>query len=149
MEFVVPVALVRENLLAHAIWTVAIVSHAVVPDHHRHHSSGMEQVEAPVVEIADAIAHAMYFRLSLFFLYHQTVKVLEAILAKVQADVAVQEVQDVPEVHKVQEEHWGETLADTDSSSHLLLHFRLQSRLTSRIFFPKHDNSTHADETRC
>ena len=66
----------------------------------------MEQVEAPVVEIADAIAHAKYFRLSLF-LCHQTVKVLEAILAKFKADVAVQEVQEVREVHKVHEEHWG------------------------------------------
>ena len=34
----VPVALVREDVLDHAIWTVAVVSHPEVADHHRHHS---------------------------------------------------------------------------------------------------------------
>ena len=32
------VALVREEVLDHAIQTVGVVSHPVVADHHRHHS---------------------------------------------------------------------------------------------------------------
>ena len=61
----VPVAPVREDVLDHAIWTDAFASHPVVADHHRHHSLGLEQVEAPVMENADVIAHAMDFRLAL------------------------------------------------------------------------------------
>ena len=34
-------ALVREDVLDHAIWTVAVVSHPVVADHHRYHSHGI------------------------------------------------------------------------------------------------------------
>ena len=43
----------------------------------------------------------MYFRFPLF-LYHQQVIELEAILVVGQANLAAHEVQDVPEVHKVQ-----------------------------------------------
>ena len=70
--------------------------------HHNHHSFELEQVDAQVVEIVDTIDHEIYFRYSPS-LYHWTVKELEAILVKVQADLAVQEVQEVPEVHKAQE----------------------------------------------
>ena len=45
VEFLVPVALVafvREDVLDHAIWTGAVVSHPVVADHHRHHSLELE-----------------------------------------------------------------------------------------------------------
>ena len=68
MFFLVPVALValvRENVLDHAIWAVAVVSHPVVADHHRHHSLQLDSVQAPVMEIADVIAHTTHFRLFL------------------------------------------------------------------------------------
>ena len=60
------------------------------------------------MEIADAIAQAVYFRFSLF-LCHQTVKELEAILAVVEEVPEVPELQEVPGVHEatVQEEHQG------------------------------------------
>ena len=51
------------SMLDHAIWTVAVVSHLVVADH--------QQVEAPVMEIADVIAHAMHFRLLLAVSHQQ------------------------------------------------------------------------------
>ena len=93
----VRVALVREDVLHHAIWTVAVVSNPVVADHHRHHSWELELVEAPVMEIADVIAHAMHFRLSLL-LSHQQVEKLEAILE-------IQEVAEVAkEVHEATDE---------------------------------------------
>ena len=38
----VPVALVREDVLAHATWTVPVASYLVVADHHRHHSLHLE-----------------------------------------------------------------------------------------------------------
>ena len=93
------------------------------------------------MEIADAIAHAMYCRFSPS-LNHQTVKELEAILVKVQADLAVQEVQEVPEVHKVQE---------MDSKSHLLLRFRVSSVGADGPNPPSRAKplSTHADQMRC
>ena len=94
------VAVVHEGILAHAIWTVTVVSRPVVADHHRHHSLELDLVEAPVMEIADVIAHAMQFRLLLYL--SPQVDRLGAILVVVQADLAVQEV---PEV--VQEEHQG------------------------------------------
>ena len=56
------------------------------------------------MKVADAIAHAMYFQFPLF-LYHQQVTELKAILAVGQANLAAHEVQEVPEVHKVQKEH--------------------------------------------
>ena len=71
--------------------------HPVVADLRHHHSLELEQIEAP-------IAHAIYFRFSPSP-YHLTVKELEAILMKVQENLAVQEAQEVPEVHMVQEEH--------------------------------------------
>ena len=37
VEFAVLVALVHEGVLAHAIWTVPVVSLLVVADHRRHH----------------------------------------------------------------------------------------------------------------
>ena len=57
---------VREDALDHAIWTVAVVSHPVATDHHRHHSLELVSVEAPVIEIVVVIAHAMHFQLLLF-----------------------------------------------------------------------------------
>ena len=83
------VALVRESVLDHAIWTVVVVSHPVVTDHHHRHSLELVLVEAPAIEIADVIAHAMHFRLSLS---HQQVKEQGAILVEVRADLAVQKV---------------------------------------------------------
>ena len=65
----VPVALVREGVPAHAIWTVPVVSLLVVADHLRHHLLELEQVEARAVKVADATDHAMYFQFPLF-LYH-------------------------------------------------------------------------------
>ena len=55
------------------------------------------------MEIAGVIAHAIDFQLSPFLsLSDQQVKELEAILVmKVQADLAVLAVQEVPEVHEV------------------------------------------------
>ena len=55
------------------------------------------------MKVADAIAHAMYFRFPLF-LYHQVME-LKAILVVGQANLAAHEVQEVPEVHKAQKEH--------------------------------------------
>ena len=54
-----------EDVLDHAIGTVPVVSLLVEADHHRHHSSELEEVEVLLMEVADAIAHAMYFWLSL------------------------------------------------------------------------------------
>ena len=51
-----------------------------------------------MVMVAEVTAHANYFRF-LLFLHHQQVMELEAILAVVQANMAVKEVQGVPEVH--------------------------------------------------
>ena len=56
------------------------------------------------MKVADAIAHAMYFRFPLF-LYHQQVMEMEAVLMVGKANLAAHEVQEVPEVHKVQKEH--------------------------------------------
>ena len=52
----VPVALVHEGKFAHAIWTVPVAPLLVVADHRRHHSLELEQVEARVVKVADALA---------------------------------------------------------------------------------------------
>ena len=87
----VAVAPVHEDFLAHAIWTVPVVSHVVVADHRRHHSSELELVEARMLEIADAIDQAMYLPFSLS-LYHKQVIELEGILAVDQANLAFQEV---------------------------------------------------------
>ena len=54
-----------------------------------------------MVKVADTIAHAMYFRFTLF-LDHQQVMELKAILLVGQANLAAHEVQEVPEVHKIQ-----------------------------------------------
>ena len=51
-----------------------------------------------MVKVAEVTAHAMYFRFTPA-LHHQQVTELEAILAVLQADLAVQEV---PEVHRAQ-----------------------------------------------
>ena len=98
VEFLLPMAFVHKDVLDHAIWTVAVASLLMVADHRHHHSLELEQAEAPVVETADVIAHAMHFRLSLSLTRRWE---LEAILAKVQADQADHVVQEVPEVHKV------------------------------------------------
>ena len=60
------VALVRKDVLDHAIWTVAVVPHPVVTDHHHRHSLELVLVEVPVIEIAVVIAHAIHFELLLF-----------------------------------------------------------------------------------
>ena len=64
-----------------------------------------------MVEIADVTAHAVHFRLLLSLsLPHQQLEELGAILVEVQADLAVQEVHEVPEVVQEatdQEEHQG------------------------------------------
>ena len=79
----VHVALVREDILSHAIWTIPVVSRPVVADHHRHHSLESEFAEVPFVQIADAITHAVYLRFSPS-LHHQMAKELQAILAEIQ-----------------------------------------------------------------
>ena len=80
----VPVAFmvfVREDVLDHAIWTVAVVCHLVVTDHLRHHSLEFVSVETPV----------MHFRLwLLLFLSHQQVDALGEILVVLEVDLAVQ-----------------------------------------------------------
>ena len=82
-------AVVREDMPARAIWTVAVVSQSVVVDHHHHPSWELELVEAPETVIADVTAHTMDPRLLLS--RHQLVVELEAILVEIQADLAVQE----------------------------------------------------------
>ena len=50
VEVVIPVvfvALVRKDMLDHAIWTVAVIPHPVVTDHR--HSFKLVSVEAPVI----------------------------------------------------------------------------------------------------
>ena len=83
-------ALVREDMPAHAIWTVAVVSHSLVVHHNHHHSWELERVEARVTVIADVTAHAMdpKLLLSLSLSLHQQVVELEAILVEIQADMA-------------------------------------------------------------
>ena len=116
-------ALVREDVLDHAIWTVAVVSHPVVTDHHRH-SLELVSVEAPVIQIVVAIAHAKHVQL-LLFRSHQQVEEVGTILVVVQSNLAVQEVQEAPEVcQEDQEEHQdhqrGQNLVVVESWSHLL-----------------------------
>ena len=107
----VPVALVRENFLDHAIWTVAVVRHPVVADQHRHHSLELEYVESGDGDLGRDRSHDAFLA-PIFFSYQQ-MEELEAVLVEVQADLAVQEVQEVPEVvqevHEAtdQEEHQG------------------------------------------
>ena len=60
------VAIVREDVLDHAIWTVLVVSRPVVADDHRHHSLHLAYVEAPVVKVVEVTARAMNFRFSPF-----------------------------------------------------------------------------------
>ena len=90
----VHVALVREDILAHTICTVPVVSRPVAADHHRHHSLESEHAEVPFVQIADAISLAVYLRFSPS-LHHQMAKELQAILA------VIQEVQEVLEVQEM------------------------------------------------
>ena len=94
---VVFVALVRKDAVDHAIWTVVVVSHPVVTDHHHRHSLELVSVEAPVIEIVVVIAHAIHFQL-LLILSHQQVEQLGAILVVVQVNLAVQEAQEALEV---------------------------------------------------
>ena len=82
VSFVAPVsavfvALVREDVLDHAIWTVVVVSHPMVTDHHH---------QALVIEIVVVTAHAIHFQF-LLFLSHQLVEEMGAILV-VQANLA-------------------------------------------------------------
>ena len=76
------VALLRKDVVDHAIWTVAVVSHPVVTDHHHRHSLELVSVDALVIEIVVVIAHSMHFQL-LLFLSHQQVEEMGAILVVV------------------------------------------------------------------
>ena len=96
------VALVRKDVHDHAIWTVVVVSHPVVTDHHHRHTLELVSVEAPVIEIVVVIAHAIHFRL-LLFLSQQWVEELGPILVVVQVNLAVQEAPEV--CQEDQEEH--------------------------------------------
>ena len=79
------------------------------------------------MKVADAIAHAMYF-LCPFFLYHQQVMELEAILVVGTENLEAHEVQEVQEVvdsvdQKERQDHqrrYG--LAEMKNWYHLLLH---------------------------
>ena len=57
---------VRNDVLDHAICTIAVAPHPVVADNHHSHSLELVSVEAPVIEIAGVIAHAMHFQPSVF-----------------------------------------------------------------------------------
>ena len=90
----------REDMIAHAIQTVAVVFLSVVAGHHHHHSLECEYVEDLVMVIAGAIAHAI--DPPLLFSLHQQVEELEVILVEIQtylADLADLVVQD--RVHEV------------------------------------------------
>ena len=50
---------VQVEVLAHAIWTSAVVSHPVMTDNHHRHSLELVSFEAPVIEIVVVIAHAI------------------------------------------------------------------------------------------
>ena len=91
------VTLVHKDVLDLANWTVAVVPHPVVTDHHHRHTLELVSVEAPVIEIVVVIAHATHFQL-LLFLSHQQVEELGATLMVVQVNLAVQEVQVAPGV---------------------------------------------------
>ena len=84
------VVLVRKDAHDHAIWTVVVVSHPVVTNHHHRHSLELVSVEAPAIEIVVVIAHAIHVQL-LLFISHQQVEELGAILLVVQVNLAVQE----------------------------------------------------------
>ena len=88
------VALVRKDVLDHAIWTLAVVSNPVVTDRHDHQSLELVSVGAQVIEIVVVIADAMHCQL-LLFLSQQQVEELGAILVVVQVNLAVQEVPEV------------------------------------------------------
>ena len=60
------VALVRNDVHDHAIWTVVVVSHPLVTDHHHRHSLELVLVEVPVIWIAVVIAHEIHVQLLLF-----------------------------------------------------------------------------------
>ena len=83
-------------VLDHTSWTVAVVPHPVVTDHHHRHPLALVSVEAPV-EIVVVIFQAIHFQL-LLFLTHQQVEELGAILVVVQVNLAVQEAREAREV---------------------------------------------------
>ena len=63
----IPVAFVmlaRKDALDHAIWTVAVVPHSVVTDHHHRHSLELVLVEVVVIEIVVVIVHAIQYMFS-------------------------------------------------------------------------------------
>ena len=64
------VALVLKDAYDHVIWTVVVVSHPVVTDHHHRHSLELVSVEALVIEIVVVVAGVVHFQL-LLFLSHQ------------------------------------------------------------------------------
>ena len=100
------VALVRKDAHDHAIWTVDVVSHLVVTDHHHHrHSLELVFVEVRAVKIVIVIAHAIHVQL-LLFLPHQQEEELGPILVAVQVNLAAQELQEAPDVcQEGREEH--------------------------------------------
>ena len=108
----VPVAVcgacVRKDAYDHAIWTVVVVSHPVVP----HWNWFQLRFRVIVVVIACAIHVKL-----LLFLSHQQMEELWAILVVVQANLVVQEAQEAPEVCREDQEE--------QSWSHLLLRYRV------------------------
>ena len=64
------VVLVQKGADDHAIWTVAVVSHPMVTDHHHCHSLELVSVVALVIGIVVVIAHVIHLQL-LFFFSHQ------------------------------------------------------------------------------
>ena len=75
LVWVAYVVLVRKDAHDHAIWTVVVVSHPVVTNHHHRHSLELVSVEAPAIEIVVVIAHAIHVQL-LLVVSHQQVEEL-------------------------------------------------------------------------
>ena len=131
---VVFVVLVRKDAHDHALRTGVVVTHPVVTDRHHRHSMELVFVEAEVIEIVVVIAHTIHFQL-LLFLSHQQVEELGAIPVVVKVNLAVQNVQEAPEVcQEDQEEHRDGELVSSPPSF---------SGLTSRIFLPEHNHCPH------
>ena len=134
------VVLVQKDAHDHAIWTVAVVSHPVVSDHHHCHSLELVSVVAAVIEIVVVIAHAIHFQL-LLFLSDQQVEELGAILVVDQANLEVQGSGGAGGVSggsrgtsgSLKKVHLGgdEGLVSSPPSF---------SGVTSRVFLPKHNH---------
>ena len=110
----------------------------MVTDHHHRHSLELVLVEALAIENVVVIAHAIHVQLLLFSSRPQVGK-LGAILVVVQANLAVQEVQDVQEAPEVRQEHHlggdGELVSSLPSFSGAI-----ELGLTSPVFLPEHNH---------